>query len=117
MAGWIAGAFLAALVAVIWLQHRARRNTYQPLASRQPHRASGTKIPLGMEATDLAHVARAARRNETLERGSTNWSRRLGGSFAGRSTDTDVAAWDDDETYAARYHAAFFKDTSKESPK
>ena len=117
MAGWIIVASVSMLAGVIWLQHRAQRGRYSPLSQRQPTREAGAGKPLGMEATDLASVARVSRVNETLERGSTNWSRRLFGGQADRTTDTDIAPWADDETYAAHYHAAFHKQTTEESPK
>ncbi|MGC1504806.1 MAG: hypothetical protein WA782_11795 [Sulfitobacter sp.] len=85
------------------LQYRAQRTTYRPLATRQPPRRA-PDVPLGMEATDLEAVSRANRRNESLERGQTNWLTSKG--VFGRA-DTDVPPLADDETYAARYHDAF----------
>ncbi|KIN66353.1 hypothetical protein Z946_365 [Sulfitobacter noctilucicola] len=102
---------VGALIAVIAvLQYRARRGIHRPLASRQPERQV-SEVPLGMEALDLDAVSRTNRRNESLERGQTNWLGKAG--FFGR-TDTDVAPLADDETYAARFHDAFQKNRSKD---
>ncbi|MFC6584381.1 hypothetical protein [Sulfitobacter aestuariivivens] len=61
---------------------------------------------------DIAAVNKVTRRNEALERGHTNWTRKS-------STQTDVAETDiqplaDDETYATRFHAAFMKNKGRE---
>ncbi len=93
-----------------YLQYRAHRTPYKPHSSRQPERRA-RQVPLGMEAIDLEHVSRATRRNESLERGQTNWLR--GAGFFGRA-DSDVQPLADDETYAARYHAAFMTDKPKD---
>lgn len=66
-----------------------------------------------MEGLDLAEVSRTNRRNESLERGQTNWLSKTG--FFGRP-DTDILPLADDETYAARFHNAFQKDKSKDDP-
>ncbi len=111
MSVWAALAGGAALIGLICLrQYRTANSQYRPLASRQPERREST-VPLGMEATDLEAVSRATRRNESLERGQTNWLNKSG--FFGR-TDTDPAPLADDETYAARYHAAFQNQKSKD---
>ncbi|MCX7560029.1 hypothetical protein OS190_10665 [Sulfitobacter sp. F26204] len=98
------------VVAIASLQFRAQRSTYKPLASRQPARRQ-SDVPLGMEATDLDAVSRTNRRNESLERGQTNWLTAKG--FFGRA-DTEVAPLADDETYAARFHTAFHTTKSKD---
>ena len=85
------------------VQYRAQRSTYRTLAGRQPPRRV-RDVPLGMEATDLDAVSRTNRRNESLERGQTNWLSAKG--VFGRA-DADVPPLADDETYAARYHDAF----------
>jgi len=91
------------LVAVIaWLQYRVQAGGYQPLANRKPASSYDGTTPLGMEATDLDVVERAQRRNESLERASTSFTR---GKF-GRDA-LSVRPWADDETYAKRFHAAF----------
>jgi hypothetical protein len=100
----------AGFAALLWHQHRQAARQYRPLATRQPARAEAPETPLGMEATDLGHVARTTRANETLERGTTNWMRALDGTFASRAAETDIAPWADDATYAARYHAAFHRE-------
>ena len=96
------------VAAIGYRQHRARRGIYRPLATRQPQRRAAPQATLGLEATDMGVVNAAARRNESLERGHTNWTFRGGLSAA-----TDVAPMADDETYAARFHAAFMKDKGK----
>tara|TARA_R110002049_G_scaffold10127_2_gene50217 strand:+ start:8511 stop:8858 length:348 start_codon:yes stop_codon:yes gene_type:complete len=111
---WVIVAVFAGFVAVAYLQHRARRGIYTPLAQRQPPVAgAGEKTPLGMEATDLDAVASTNRRNESLERGHTSWTRRRGGFFLG-GADVDVRPWADDETYARRYFTAFKKSKTKD---
>ena len=111
--GWLA--LLALLIAgggvFAFLQYRAQSGTYRTLASRQPPRAP-RDIPLGMEAMDLDSIGRTNRRNDSLERGTTNWLGRAG--FFGR-TDFDPPPLADDETYAARYHDAFHKEKTKDS--
>lgn len=107
---WVLFAATALVVLVLLRQYRSARSTHRPLASRQPERRD-TAVPLGMEATDLESVARTTRRNESLERGQTNWLNKSG--FFGR-TDTNPAPLADDETYAARYQAAFQKPKSKD---
>ena len=61
----------------------------------------------------MSVVNAANRRNESLDRGQTNWTNR--GHMAAA---TDVAPMPDDQTYAARFHAAFLKDTkdTKDQP-
>lgn len=105
MWGWIIGGILGAIALIAYIQYRAGNGTYKPLSSRQPERAPQRDVPLGMEATDMKVVNDANRRNESLERGQTNWMNR--GSM---SAATDVPPMADDETYAKRFHAAFIKD-------
>ena len=106
MWSWLLLAVLAGLGLVLWAQYRAASRVHRPLASRQPERRT-REVPLGYEGLDLEEVSRANRRNESLERGQTNWLSNKG--FFGRP-DTEVLPLADDETYAARYHAAFQKD-------
>ena len=106
-------AVLLGVAVTAYLQYRAQQGTYRPLASRQPERRK-RDVPLGMEGLDLEEVSRANRRNESLERGQTNWLSKSG--FFGRA-DTDVAPLADDETYAARYYDAFQKDRPKDPKK
>ena len=61
----------------------------------------------------LSWYARTARRNESLERGHTNWTKKRGGFFLG-GAEVEVKPWADDETYARRYHAAFKKPDTKD---
>lgn len=103
---------LAVILLVAVAQYRARAGTYRSLSSRQPERRSD-ETPLGYEGLNMAEVDRTNRRNESLERGHTNWTR-SGFGGASRATETDVAPLADDETYAARFHAAFLKDKSKD---
>jgi hypothetical protein len=107
---WIALALIAVVALLIWSQHRAARQIHRTLASRQPERRR-QDVPLGMEGLDLDEVSRTNRRNESLERGQTNWLTK--GGFFGRP-DTDIRPLADDETYAARYHAAFHKNKTKD---
>jgi hypothetical protein len=106
--GWIIGGIGGIFALICFAQHRAQRGTYRPLASRQPQHRDADDVPLGMEATDMAHVNAATRRNESLERGQTSWTYR--GSMKAA---TYVPPMADDETYAAAYHAAFQKDKTK----
>ena len=110
---WLLGALVAGVAVIAYAQHRAQRRVYRPHASRQPARPRQEKAPLGMEAIDLNEVARTTRRNESLERGTTNWMRARMGLFGGHA-DVTVDPLADDETYAARYHAAFQRDRSKD---
>ena len=103
---WLLAFLIFGVAAVAVLQYRAQARTYRPLASRQPERQV-REVPLGMEGLDLDSVSRTNRRNESLERGQTNWLNKSG--FFGRS-DTEIAPLADDETYAARYYDAFQKD-------
>jgi len=107
---WIALGLVAALGVVLWMQYRTARQTHRPLASRQPERRK-KDVPLGMEAMDMEEISRTNRRNESLERGQTNWLTK--GGFFGRP-DTDIRPLAEDETYAARYHAAFQNDKTKD---
>ncbi|MGB3244379.1 MAG: hypothetical protein WBB25_07585 [Sulfitobacter sp.] len=102
---WIIASILGVVALICFAQYRGARATYTPLANRQPERRAVGGVPLGMEAIDLDSVNSAARRNESLERGHTNWTNRGGIAAA-----TDVAPMADDETYAKRFHTAFIKD-------
>ncbi|MEM6940603.1 MAG: hypothetical protein AAF943_11645 [Pseudomonadota bacterium] len=102
---------LVALTAVCIAQYLRAQRIHRPLAQRQPTRQT-QDVPLGMEALDLDEVSRTNRRNESLERGQTNWLHR--GGFYGRP-DSDVLPLADDETYAARYHRAFAKSTKEDT--
>ena len=106
---WLGLGTAALIAAIAALQYRARRNIYRPLASRQPERRAQPERPLGYEALDLDAVARTHRRNEAFERGHTNWTRVRSGGLA-MAAETDIEGLGDDETYAARYHAAFHTD-------
>jgi hypothetical protein len=110
---WFLGLGAALFVALCVRQYRAQRGVYRPLTSRQPERQDTNEVPLGMEALDLGHIRATTRRNESLERGNTSWTTRKG-KFLGGTADTDVAPLSDDETYAARYHAAFHNSKSKD---
>lgn len=113
MWGWIIGGVLGCVVLISYLQHRAQRGTFRPLSSRQPERHTTRDKPLGMEAIDMDHVNRVSRRNESLERSHTNWTRAgKRGSFTA-SADTDIQPLADDETYAKRFREIYMnkKDT------
>ena len=101
---WVLGGALACVVVICMQQYRAARGVYRPLSRRQPARRTNDTPDLGLEAIDMDAVKRTQRRNESLERGQTNWSR---GYSATSAADTDVQPLCDDETYSARYHAAF----------
>lgn len=110
MSFWVPLLIVGVLVAIATLQYRSAKSTHRPHASRQPERVE-RHVPLGMEGLDLEEVSRTNRRNESLERGQTNWLSNAG--FFGRP-DTDVQPLADDETYAARFYAAFRKDQPKD---
>ncbi len=110
MWGWLLILAFGAVAVIATLQYRAANGTYRPLTSRQPKRLE-RDVPLGMEGLDLDEVSRTNRRNESLERGQTNWLTNAG--FFGRP-DTDVPPLADDETYATRFHAAFHNEKSKD---
>lgn len=103
---WILGAALLGVVVISVLQYRAARGHYRPLSTRQPERRAPGKPELGMEAIDMAEINRTQRRNESLERAHTNWTRRGSGTNA---AETDIQPLADDETYAKRFHTAFMK--------
>jgi hypothetical protein len=90
-----------------WIFAPFRREPRKPLAYRRPDLDAPERPPLGMEAIDMSVVQSAQRRNASLERVSTLFtSRRQFGSFM-ENADADVARFNDDETYAARYHRAY----------
>jgi hypothetical protein len=113
MLPWFLGIGSVLIVGLCVRQYRAHDGVYRSLSSRQPDRRGSGETPLGMEALDLNHIRATTRRNESLERGNNSWTTRKG-SFLGGSADTDVAPLSDDETYAARYHAAFHNNKSKD---
>ncbi|MEO0936951.1 MAG: hypothetical protein AAFY38_02225 [Pseudomonadota bacterium] len=81
----------------------------RPLAAVQPPRARRA-VPLGMEAIDTAAIDAVNRRNQALERTHNPAATWLGGRRVGALENADTSAiieFDDDETYAARFHAAF----------
>ncbi len=112
---WLLFALGCAGVAVFFARRRRPARPYQRLASRQPERAATEDRPLGTEALDLDAVRRAQRRNESLERAHTNWTRGRSGILGAAAADTHIAPLADDETYAKRFHAAYMnkKDTPK----
>lgn len=88
-----------------------RTGPRRPLASQQPTRAEMgqvRKVPLGMEATDLAAVDRVSRMNDALERTNRIHNAQSREDFTAASS-TKIDAMPDDETYAARYHRAYLK--------
>ncbi|MFK7834850.1 MAG: hypothetical protein AB8B60_01405 [Sulfitobacter sp.] len=107
---WLLLAAAGGFGLILWAQQRSARRQYRPLSARQPERRT-QEVPLGMEGLDLNEISRTNRRNESLERGQTNWLSKAG--FFGRP-DTDVVPLADDETYAARFHAAFHQDKTKD---
>lgn len=117
MWGWILAGIVALIAGIGFAQHRSQRGTYRPLASRQPQRPQRGETPLGMEATDLETVTRAARRNEALERAHTNWTRKDGSTFrfGSDAADTTIDPMPDDETYAKRFHAAYMKNKKEDT--
>lgn len=110
MWSWALIILIAVAGLAAWLNHRSGPRRHVPLSQRQPQRRK-REVPLGMEAIDLDAVGSANRRNESLERGQTNWLSNVG--FFGRS-DVDIEPLANDETYAARYHAAFHKKQKKD---
>ncbi len=103
---WILGAALLVVVAIAAMQYRAAAGRHVPLSARQPARRTpaGQKPPLGHEALDMTDVLRTQRRHQGLERST---------SFLGAAEEApdlinpDGLSLPDDETYSARYHAAF----------
>ncbi|MFT6673996.1 MAG: hypothetical protein ACJAVM_000167 [Sulfitobacter sp.] len=110
---WIMAGIIAGVAVIGYGQYQRQKGQYRPMSQRQPARRTSDKTPLGMEALDLAAVARTTRRNESLERGHTNWTRK-GSGFLSASAETDIQPLADDETYAARFHTAFQKDKTKD---
>ncbi len=108
MFGWSTAVALSVIVLFCLRHHLQHRNTYRPLSRRQPARKVSKDVPLGLEAIDMRAVNSAARRNESLERSHTSWTRK--GGLLNGAADTDVQPLADDETYARRFHAAFMKD-------
>ena len=108
MWGWIIGGLLAVIGLISFAQYRRQSGTYRRLSGRQPARRISKDVPLGMEATDIDSVNSVNRRNESLERSHTNWTR--GSRTRSASADTDIQPLADDETYAKRFHTAFLKD-------
>jgi len=106
MWAWLAWGALALIAAICMAQYRASTRRFRPLSSRQPDRRSPREVPLGLEAIDMAEIDRTNRRNESLERAHTNWTKRS----AAAAASTDVPPMPDDETYATRFHTAFIKD-------
>ena len=109
MLAWLFGAGAAGLVATLVVQYRQAARTYRPLASRRPERVAQGARPLGTEALDLDAIGRVQRRNESLERAHTNWTRSAGRIMGAEASDLEVTPWPEDETYAGRYHAAFLR--------
>ena len=109
MWGWIIGGVLLVVIGISLAQHRAQAGTYRPLSSRQPERPDVKDRPLGTEAIDLDLVNSVQRRNESLERGNTNWTRRKGRLSGLESAETYIPPMADDATYATRFYAAFKK--------
>lgn len=107
----IVGAIVAGVVGVSILQYRAASGQYRPLSQRQPKRRVVEKPELGMEAINMDEVHRTQRRNESFERANTNWTRRRDATSA---ADTDIQPLADDETYSARFHAAFNSKKNKD---
>jgi len=101
---WILGAAVLAVIVISVQQYRAARSIYRPLSARQPERRTRPAPELGMEAIDMAEIHRTQRRNESLERANTNWTRRRDATSA---AETDIQPLADDETYSARYYALF----------
>lgn len=99
---WILGAALLAVVLVSAAQYCAATKQYRPLSQRQPERRSQAAPELGMEAINMQEVHRAQRRNQSLERAPASWTRNRDANSA-----TDIQPLADDETYSARFYAAF----------
>ena len=112
MWGWIIAGTVAVIALISFYQYQSQRGTYRALSSRQPERRVSKDIPLGMEAIDLDAVKATTRRNESLERSQTSWSRK-GGLLSG-AADTDIQPLSDDETYAKRFHTVFMNNKPKD---
>lgn len=112
MWGWIIAGILGLVVLISFYQYQSQRGTYRALSNRQPARKVSKDVPLGMEAMDLDAVNAAARRNESLERSHTSWTRK--GGLLNGAADTDIQPLSDDETYAKRFYAAFMNNKPKD---
>ncbi len=109
---WMLGGALIIVVYISVMQYRAASKTYVSLSQRQPaHRTAGLNPELGLEEIDMNEVRRTQRRNESLERAHTNWTQKRSATSA---ADTDIQPMADDETYSARYHAAFNEKKNKD---
>ncbi|KEJ90252.1 hypothetical protein DSW25_08645 [Sulfitobacter donghicola DSW-25 = KCTC 12864 = JCM 14565] len=110
-----------AVVVISAAQYRAANRSYVPLSQRQPERRreAAQKTPLGYEALDMSGVHRAQRMNQGLERSTILSPRLFGkkGSELDDIIDPEGLSLPDNETYSARYHAAFHKDTNKDKDK
>lgn len=117
---WILGAALLVVAGICVSQFRAANRSYVPLSQRQPARGAQNKKPaLGHEALDMTGVHRTQRIHQGLER-TTMLAPRLFGAKNMPAQDIinpEGLALPDDETYSARYHAAFHKDKNKDQNK
>ncbi len=110
---WVFGAVLLGVIVACVSQYRAANRSYVPLSQRQPaRRGSNSETPLGHEALDMTGVYRTQRIHQGLERSTLPMPR----LFKRKDTpEIDIInpeglALPDDETYSARFHAAFQKD-------
>lgn len=114
---WILGAALCVVAGICVTQYRGANSSYVPLSARQPHRRTPDQKPaLGHEALDMTEVYRTQRIHQGLERATSL----MPGLFRAKDAPEDDIinpegiALPDDETYSARYYAAFNKDKSKD---
>jgi len=115
---WVAGAVGMGIAVIAVAQYRAASRHHVPLSHRQPQRHKQDRdVPLGHEALDMTEVLRTQRLHQGLERTTTFYRGLGGGGHAPSLIDPEGPSLPDDETYSARYHAAFqtrkHKDTSK----
>lgn len=105
---WMLGAAVLGVAGIALAQYRAASRHYVPLSRRQPARPhTDAQVPLGHEALDMSGVLRTQRLHQGLER-TTSLYRGMGSAGKGIDLiDPQGLSLPDDETYSARYHAAF----------
>lgn len=103
---WMLGVAAVGVVGIAIAQYRAVARSHVPLSRRQPgQNGPGRAVPLGHEALDMEGVLRTQRLHQGLERAPRLW---LGsGQTAPDFISPQGLSLPDDETYSARYHAAF----------
>lgn len=113
---WMLGVAVIGVAGIAIAQYRAATRSHVPLSRRQPaQNGSRRTVPLGHEELDMEEVLRTQRLHQGLERAPRLWlgSGRDGPDFIS----PHGLSLPDDETYSARYHAAFQTKKRKERNK